>query len=164
MIKVLGVDVASSKWIANGSALLAFESGAAHFSALKVPALVWPADVAEMLSAVGLADTIDRFAHQEGIAAVALDGPQGWRDPETQAGTPGVGRRCEYECHTPAKTGVYPETYPGNQRPWVEFCTEVFASLLQRPGVRLASPNASGEIPSVSGGRPPGFAGAAPRV
>ena len=148
MIRVLGVDVASSKWIANGSALLAFESGAAHFSALRVPALVWPADIAKTLWAVGLADAIDRFARQEGVAAVALDGPQGWRDPETLEGTPGVGRRCEYECHTPAKTGVYPETYPGNQRPWVEFCTEVFAALLQRPSVRLASSNASGEIPS----------------
>ena len=77
MTMVLGVDVASSQWIANGSALLAFESSAAHFSALKVPALIWPADVAETLSAVGLADAIDRLARQEGVAAVALDGPQG---------------------------------------------------------------------------------------
>ena len=148
MIRVLGVDVASSKWIANGSALLAFESGAPHFSVLKVPALVWPTDLAETLSAVGLVDAIDSFAREKGVAAVALDGPQGWRDPETPAGTPGVGRRCEYECHTPAKTGVYPETYPRNQRPWIEFCTEVFALLLLRPGVRLVSPSASGEIPS----------------
>jgi Protein of unknown function (DUF429) len=69
-----------------------------------------------------------------------MDGPQGWRGPATPAGAPGVGRRCEYECRTQGKTGAYPRTYPGTQRPWIDFCIEVFANLLARPGVALADP------------------------
>jgi hypothetical protein len=69
-----------------------------------------------------------------------MDGPQGWRDPATPEGTPGVGRRCEYECRTQGKTGAYPRTYPGTQRPWIEFCIDVYADLLARRGVALADP------------------------
>jgi hypothetical protein len=36
------------------------------------------------------------------------------------------------------KTGIYPTTYPGNQRPWIEFSIEVFAKLLSKSGVELA--------------------------
>lgn len=135
MIRVLGIDVASSTWTSNGSALLTFQPGAGAFSGLRAPAIKWPG---APLSAAALADAIDDFVRQEGVAAVALDGPQGWRDPETPAGLPGVGRRCEYECRTQAKTGVHPITFPRNQRPWVEFSIQVFAHLLKKPGVRLA--------------------------
>lgn len=90
-----------------------------------------------------LADAIDRYARANGICAVALDGPQGWRDSATPEGTPGVGRRCEYECRTQAKTGVYPLTFPANQRPWIEFCIDLFAELLEKEGVLLADPSAT---------------------
>jgi len=41
--------------------------------------------------------------------------------------------------------GAYPRTFPGTQRKWIEFCVEVFARLLARPGVALADPAAGPE-------------------
>lgn len=137
MRRVLGVDLASGTWADNGSALLEFDEGSGHVVALRVPAIRWP--VPAQLNARTAADAIDRFARAEGVCAVALDGPQGWRDPATPEGTPGVGRRCEYLSRTQGKTGVYPRTYPGNQRPWMEFCIDVFSQLLTRPEVVLAN-------------------------
>ena len=142
MVRVLGVDVASSNWAANGSALLTFETGAHRFSSAVVPAMKWPDT---RLSPESLAGAIDDFVRSNGIVAVALDGPQGWRDPQTPAGEPGVGRRCEHECRTQAKTGVRPQTYPGSQRRWVEFCVELFSLLLQKPGAFLGDKSGTGQ-------------------
>lgn len=144
MIKVLGIDVASANWASNGSAVLAFESGSAAYTHLDVPAIRWPG---KKLTAEALAAAIDEFARKTGVSAVALDGPQGWRHPNTPAGTPGVGRRCEYECRTQAKTGVRPQTYPSNQRAWVQFCIDLFTSLLGRPDVHLAAEDRRGAPP-----------------
>jgi len=133
--KVLGIDLASSKWSAVGSATIEFDDEADRFTRVVAGAIRWPTI---QLTPDALAEAIDVFARREGVWAVALDGPQGWRDPATPEGTPGVGRRCEYECGTQGKTGAYPRTYPGTQGTWIEFCVEVFAKLLGRPGVALA--------------------------
>jgi Protein of unknown function (DUF429) len=135
--KVLGIDLASSKWSAVGSATVEFDEQAGRFTRVVAGAIRWPASP---LTSGALADAIDAFARREGSRAVALDGPQGWRDPATPEDAPGVGRRCEYECRTQGKTGAHPRTYPSTQRGWIEFCVEVFASLLERPGVALADP------------------------
>jgi hypothetical protein len=131
--RVLGIDVASSSWAANGSALIEFDE--TTFGRVVAPAIKWPS---EQLTSASLAAAIDAFARDSAIDAIALDGPQGWRDPDTAAGTPGVGRRCEYECRTQGKVGVYPLTYPRNQRLWIEFSIRLFDELLARPGVILA--------------------------
>lgn len=137
MRKALGIDLASSKWSAVGSATIEFDDRAKRFTRVVPGAVRWP-EVA--LTSGALADAIDSFARREGVCAIAMDGPQGWRDPATPPGAPGVGRRCEYECRTQGKTGAYPRTYPGTQRAWIEFCVEVFANLLARPGVALSDP------------------------
>lgn len=135
--KVLGIDLASSKWSSVGSATVEFDERAGRFTRVVAGAIPWPATA---LTPEVLADAIDGFARRGGVSAVALDGPQGWRDPETPDGTPGVGRRCEYECRTQGKTGAYPRTFPGTQRGWIEFCVDVFVNLLAKPGVALADP------------------------
>jgi hypothetical protein len=132
--KVLGVDLASGKWSDNGSALLELDRD--RFTGLTAPAIVWPS---RTLDPGAMAAAIDAFARAEGVCAVSLDGPQGWRDPGTPDGTPGVGRRCEYACRTQGKTGVRPVTFPSTQRPWIEFCIEVFDRLLALPDVSLAN-------------------------
>jgi len=137
--KVLGIDLASSKWSSVGSATIEFDSRSQRFARVRAGAISWPA---LPLTPVALADAIDAFARREHVCAIGLDGPQGWRDPATPAGTPGVGRRCEYECRTQGKTGAYPRTFPGTQRRWIEFCVDVFARLLAKPGVTLAEPGA----------------------
>jgi hypothetical protein len=137
--RVLGIDLASSSWEAVGSATVTFDAKCGEFVEVVAGAIDWPQTA---LTPHALAGAIDSFARNEQICAVAMDGPQGWRDPATPDGTPGVGRRCEYECRTQGKTGAYPRTYPGTQRPWIEFCVDVYADLLARSGVALADPAA----------------------
>ena len=134
--RALGIDVASARWPSNGSALVEWDPRRGIFTRVRAPAIAWPA---EPLTPRALADAIDSFARSSSALAVALDGPQGFRDPGTPRGAPGVGRRCEHACRTQGKTGVYPRTYPSTQRRWVEFCVDLFDSLLSRRGVVLAS-------------------------
>jgi Protein of unknown function (DUF429) len=134
--RALGIDLASSSWASVGSATVAFDDAGA-FTEVVAGTIAWPA---VPLTPRALADAIDLFVRRHRICAVAMDGPQGWRDPETPVGTPGVGRRCEYECRTQGKTGIHPRTYPGTQSAWIEFCVAVFAELLSKPGVVLADP------------------------
>ncbi len=134
MHSVLGIDLALD-WADIGSAKLTFAPGGDAFEPVSAPAVQWPSDA---LTPDALAEAIDTYARQQGILAVAIDGPQGWRDPDTPSGLPGVGRRCEYEARTPAKTGVCPQTYPANRVGWIEFSIDVFAALLRKRGVRLA--------------------------
>jgi hypothetical protein len=136
LLRVLGIDIASANWAANGSALLEFDVEAQSFTHVVTPAIEWP--VAEPMTPQALATAIDRSARACGVRAVSLDGPQGWRDPSTLLHLPGVGRRCEYESRTQGRTGVFPQTYPSNQRSWIQFCTQVFAALLEHPDVYLA--------------------------
>ncbi|ACL63947.1 hypothetical protein A2cp1_0590 [Anaeromyxobacter dehalogenans 2CP-1] len=134
--RVLGIDVASAAWRDNGSAIIEFDDASGAFTAVRAPAIAWPTT---SLTPASLAAAIDTVARTAGVTAVALDGPQGWRDPATDPALRGVGRRCELACRTQGKTGAYPKTYPGNQRRWIEFSIEVFDALLSRPGVVLAN-------------------------
>jgi hypothetical protein len=143
-LKVLGIDVASATWAANGSAVLAFDVTLQQVSHVYAPAITWPNTA---LTPRALATVIDNYARRNDIRAVAIDGPQGWRDPETPNGLPGVGRRCEFECRTQGKTGVYPHTFPASQRTWIEFCIAVFDELLQKDDVQLGQVDAARKPP-----------------
>ncbi len=112
--------------------MIEFDRAAQSIISVVAPALGWPGG---SFTATAVADAIDGFARKQKVTAVALDGPQGWRDPATPSSLKGVGRRCEYECRTQAKTGVHPTTFPGNQRPWIELCVEIFDELARKPGV-----------------------------
>lgn len=135
LVRCLGIDLASASWADNGSALLEIDDHASRFVSVLPGAIPWPSSP---LTATALADAIDDFARSRGVAAVALDGPQGWRDPDRSLDGRGVGRRCEYECKTQGKTGVHPTTYPSTQRGWIEHSIAVFDALLAKPGVILA--------------------------
>lgn len=145
-LRVLGIDLASARWRFNGSALVEFSSGTGVAAASRaftrvVPGVIpWPSDrdPDQPLTPGALAAAIHAVAVRQGVRAAALDGPHAWRNPETAAHLPGVGRRCEYACRTQGKTGVYPTAYPGTQFAWIEFCVQVFDALLAQPGVRLA--------------------------
>ena len=87
-----------------------------------------------------------------GLSIVSIDGPQGWRDPDSPPAQ-GVGRLCEQSAHTPGKTGVFGQTYPSNQVGWISFSITVFELLTSLGHVRLVDdpeltalePPASGE-------------------
>lgn len=127
MMKVLGVDLASRSWRDIGFAEIAFDSGDPPSWGAAVPDCVVRPTTA--LTPHALADLIDEYARDHEIAAVALDGPQGWRQPNAPPRR-GVGRWCEYEARTQGKTGEYGHTYPQTQHGWIAFCVEVFDRLL----------------------------------
>jgi hypothetical protein len=135
---VLGIDLAQS-WANTGIALVGFDRASERIITVDVAVSAAPT---RAFSAAALADVIDDLAMRHGVRAVAIDGPLGWRDPSTPPEAKGVGRRCEVECRTQAKTGAYPTTYPNNQRPWVELSIAVFDALLAREHVVLANDDA----------------------
>jgi hypothetical protein len=82
-----------------------------------------------------LANAIYDFCLHEHISIVLLDGPQGWKDPESPLL---YCRECEKSLNTPAKTGVQGVVKPAPYKAFVEFSIAVFAHLLQE-GAELAS-------------------------
>ena len=130
---VLGVDLASRRWIDVGTALLQV-SPATGRCEVSSRAIEWPDDVE--LDEAFFAAVVDSFAVANGVTIVSIDGPQGWRDPDAPAAQ-GVGRLCEQSAHTPGKTGVFGQTYPRNQVGWISFSITVFELLTSLGRVRL---------------------------
>jgi hypothetical protein len=115
-----------------GLCVLQSESGTvwrAHF----VPFADW--NLPTSLIPTTLADLIYDFCVREHISIVILDGPQGWKDPESSL--PHC-RECERALNTPAKTGLQGIVKPAPYTSFVEFSIAVFARLVQR-GATLAS-------------------------
>ncbi len=131
MRKALGVDLGMS-WESTGTALLAFEeTHSRQWRSCSTKVIDWPA---EPLSPKRLSLALDEFVRHEGIHAVSIDGPQGWRDPNAEKRL-GVGRCCEYEARTPGKTGVFGRCYPTSWLNWIRFSIEVFDELRKLNGV-----------------------------
>jgi hypothetical protein len=63
---------------------------------------------------------------EHGVKLILLDGPQGWKDPETDLL---YCRRCERELNTPAKTGLPGIVKPASYTRFVEFSISVFDEL-----------------------------------
>ena len=143
MLRALGVDLSATRWQENGSALLTWEPRDGWTNAY-LGAVVWPAD--RPVSAAAVADVVDAFARHHGVGAVALDGPQGWRDPAASHDAQGAGRACEREARTQGKTGTVGTGYPSTQLRWFRFSIAVFDSLLARPGVRLVDDPAAAPL------------------
>lgn len=133
--RVLGVDLACRSWDDTGTALVEFTHDG--WAKCRVGVLQWPD---RQVSPVEMASLIDAYARENGVSAVCLDGPQGWRRPGIGPSTrPGVGRLAEYEVRAQGKVGEYGNTYPRNQAPWITFCITVYDQLLACPGVLLAN-------------------------
>jgi len=100
-----------------------------------------------------MALALDEFVVKNGISAVSLDGPQGWRDPNA-GNRRGVGRWCEYEARTPGKTGEFRTTYPRNYLGWVSFSIDVFRELDALGRATLVNdPDLQAELPWLDAGR-----------
>jgi hypothetical protein len=147
-IRLLGVDLASTKWSNVGSALLSLSPDLMPIE-VEINPIPWPLN--EQITSDALAETVDAFARTRGVCAVSLDGPQAWRDPAAPA-SQGVGRACEKSARTPGKTGPVGITWPRNQVGWISFSIRVFDDLLRMPQVRLINdPNARLIKPPESG-------------
>jgi len=132
MLRVLGVDLASRSWRDIGWATL--EWGGSSWTTVRA-GLVTPSGPP---TPGAVARVIDQHARAQGIRAIGIDGPHGWRDPDAQP-RPGVGRLCEYLARAQGKTGVFGKTYPQTQAGWIRFSIELFDLLLALPSVELAN-------------------------
>jgi hypothetical protein len=147
-VRVLGVDLACRSWDDNGSAVLEFDADG--WRACRVRVARWPSGP---VTAGAMADVLDEYAREAGIAAVCLDGPQGWREPGIgPADRLGCGRWAEYEVSAQGKAGEYGRTYPRRQARWIRFCIDVFDRLLARDRVRLANDPDATRLPLPDGG------------
>ncbi|MDB4634679.1 hypothetical protein OAG76_04660 [Rubripirellula sp.] len=130
--RVLGIDLASRSWQDNGSAILSFTAD--KWKSVECGCIKWPE---RQLSAAAMAEVIEGVVRERAVAAVSLDGPQGWREPNAGKRA-GVGRVCEYEAQCQGKTGEYGKTYPQTQHGWIKFCIDIFAELVERRNARMA--------------------------
>ena len=133
-LRVLGVDLGLS-WGSTGTALLEFASNPEpRWLSCTTDVVRWPKLT---ISASAIADAIHQHALAHRIAAVSIDGPQGWRDPDRQDDGSIHCRLCEQRTRTPGKTGPFGIVLPATWTRWVTFSIEVFDALLKRPGVHL---------------------------
>ena len=148
-IRVVGVHLAHRSGSDNASALLEFDPSGWR-GCRRANVNPWPDGP---VTVEAMVDVLDAQARANAVAAVCLDGPQGWREPGVGANDrPGCGRMAEYEVRAPGKVGEYGRTYPRNQAQWMTFCIDVFNGLLARPGVRLANDPVVTRLPPPVGG------------
>lgn len=138
MTAVLGVDLASASWAANGSALIEWSRDRRRVTRVEAGVAAWPQR--EPIDARAMAVAIDACARRHGVRVVAIDGPHAWRDAARGVESPGVGRWSEYLVRAQGKTGVCGRAYPRTQLAWTAFSIAVFDALLEHPDVRLAEP------------------------
>jgi hypothetical protein len=91
--------------------------------------------IADPLSRSDFAKLISTFCHEEGIRVLLVDGPQAWKDPDSE--WPHC-RVCEKELATPAKTGTEGVVKPHTWVRFVRFSIELFDSLTKECGAQLA--------------------------
>ncbi len=75
-----------------------------------------------------LARAISQLCSREAVSVVLIDGPQGWRWPESPIRHM---RLCERVLNTPARTGPPGEVKPSTYLPFVRFSIDLFHHLRQ---------------------------------
>jgi hypothetical protein len=82
------------------------------------------------------ARAVFEFCKKHRVRVVLLDGPQGWKDPESPLPH---SRHCEKILRTPGKTGTVGRSKPGNYTPFISFSIDVFAELIRLGGELVSS-------------------------
>jgi len=82
------------------------------------------------------ARAIYEFCKKHRVGVVLLDGPQGWKDPESPLLH---SRHCEKILFTQGKTGTDGVAKPGSFTPFAEFSIRVFAELVRLGGELVSS-------------------------
>jgi hypothetical protein len=125
---VLSIDLASKSYADFGFCLLT--DGTSHVafpdpSDLGLKGTPRPSELAEGISG---------FCRRAGVTVVLIDGPQGWRWPESPINHM---RLCERVLNTPARTGNPGEVKPSTSLSFVSFSIEVFRLLWRDHGWSL---------------------------
>jgi hypothetical protein len=82
------------------------------------------------------ANVISAFCRQNDIRVLLLDGPQGWKDPQSELPY----RRCEKILSTQAKTGIAHQVKPKNFTRFVEFSISLFEQLTKSGAALVETP------------------------
>lgn len=90
----------------------------------------------EKPNAEGCALAIAQYCENTGISVVLLDGPQGWKDPESALNC----RCCEKILNAQAKVGIEGQVKPVNFTKFVKFSVSLFTNLIQHGGVLVELP------------------------
>jgi hypothetical protein len=116
---ILSVDLAYKRYADIGVVTMEQERSSITCELLEIPLTGVP-------SCMSLSEWIDRVCRRDGIRAILLDGPQGWKASNT-----GLvhSRRCERDLNTPAKTGEPSFVKPANYAPFVQFSISVYDAL-----------------------------------
>lgn len=117
---VLSVDIAHRRYSDNGIAFLG--QGSDEVQLIKVDEL----GVSDPPTPEGFAAALNSFCDREGVSVLLLDGPQGWRDPNSQIEHM---RLCERVLNTPGKTGVFGTAKPSTYLAYIKFSIELFHQL-----------------------------------
>lgn len=125
---VLSVDLAHRKYVDNGIAFLA--QGSEEVQLVKTDAL----GLHDPPTPENFAAALYSFCEYEGVSVLLLDGPQGWREPNSQVEHM---RLCERVLNTPGKTGVIGAAKPRNYLPYIRFSIELFQQLRTVYGCEL---------------------------
>lgn len=128
MTKTLAIDLASRRYRDFGIALLADGETTPQFPE---PASLGLEDPPE---AESFTRALQAFARQENVDLLLLDGPQGWRHPQSPIEHM---RLCERVLNTPAKTGEPGTAKPGTMLRYVQFSVDVFQHLRADHGWQL---------------------------
>lgn len=137
-MNVLSIDLASQRYKDFGFALL--EDGRDEVLVAK-PAEFGLSDPPDPGS---LASALDRYCQDHSVTVLLLDGPQGWRHPESPIEHM---RLCERVFNTPGKTGAPGHAKPATYLTYIQFSIDLFAELRLAHGWSLlteAWPSAAG--------------------
>jgi hypothetical protein len=132
MGKVLSIDLAYKKARDFGICLLEEQKGR-RLKAEFIPPHELINDPPE---AAQCAQAIFQFCKKHRARVVLLDGPQGWKDPESPLPH---SRHCEKILRTPGKTGTVGRAKPGNYTRFIGFSIGVFANLVRLGGELVSS-------------------------
>jgi hypothetical protein len=127
MAKVLSIDLAYKRVRDFGICVLESRKGNS-LNAVFVP----PCEIIHDPPDAGqCADAISNFCEKQKIRVVLLDGPQGWKDPESPLPH---SRQCERVLFTQGKTGTVGFAKPAPFTPFAEFSIRLFAELIRLGG------------------------------
>lgn len=135
------MDLAHTSYANVGIVLLERLSGRHQARAIKGREL----DLVGNPSEKALADCLSDHCGRLGVAALLMDGPQGWKRPDNGLAH---SRICERTLNTPGKTGLPGFTKPANYAPFIAFSVSVFDRLAQKGLTLFGGP--SGSLPATT--------------
>lgn len=131
MPTIVSVDLASRRYADIGTIVLSRQEGRCNIRSVPLGHMEGRPKAAQ------LALTLVELAETESATMIALDGPQGWKDPENGLEH---SRLCDRQLNTQGKCGLPGHTKPRTYLNFIQFSIDVFEALDGMGWPRLAEP------------------------